>query len=309
MANDLVDDDRRHVRDLVAAYVLGAVTPLERELVESHLATCDSCQGLAAELRGVEAVLPTLAGEREPPVALKTRLMGMVEAEAWAARTPYPLYAPDAPPVVGSPDVLDALDALHEGVQARLPIDTDIQPPDMWPLRRGRGRGRGRGRSVDASARTAGPRPWRRPSQSVGRGVALLAMAAAVALVALGVGLWRLTGSAPPRPSTEVAIAGQPSQPAIGGLLRYYKDGGRIDLDLHGLRPIASNQVYELWLIRGRYRLAKGLGTFRPARDGTARLTTGSDDVSHYMLACLTVERAPGALRPTLPLVAAGDIG
>ena len=293
MDDDIGDDERRHVRDLVAAYVLGAVTPLERALVESHLATCGSCRQMAAELRGVGALLPALAGELAPPTALKTRLMGIVEAEARRASAPYSLYAPDVPEEAPAEDAPAMPEAPPAEDASRSPTSGHL-PPDGWPWRR----------QVAGVGDTS--HPTRRPS--IGRVAALVALAAAVALVALGVGLWRLTGSAPPRPSTAVSIAGTTLQPAVQGSLRYYKDGGRVDLDVHGLKFVPSGQVYELWLIRGHYRLTKSLGTFRPTRDGTAHLTAGSDDVSGYTLACLTVERAPGALQPTLPLIAAGDI-
>jgi anti-sigma factor RsiW len=68
-----------HVHDLVAAYVLGAVTPLEAALVEEHLAARGACRQVEAELRAVEALLPTLAGELAPPPALKAPLLALVE--------------------------------------------------------------------------------------------------------------------------------------------------------------------------------------------------------------------------------------
>jgi len=54
--------------------------------------------------------------------------------------------------------------------------------------------------------------------------------------------------------------------------------------------------------------VVRSVGTFRTTRAGTARLTMGSDNVAHYTLTCLTVERAPGARQPTQPLVAVGAI-
>jgi hypothetical protein len=66
--------------------------------------------------------------------------------------------------------------------------------------------------------------------------------------------------------------------------------------------------VYEIWLIRGHYRVVKGIGTFRPEAHGTIHFTTSGENVRNYTLACLTVERAPRATTPTLPLVAMATI-
>ena len=238
-------DEAPHVHDLVAAYVLGAVTALEQERVESHLTRCAMCRDQERALREVAVLLPALVSEMAPPPALKTRLMGIVEAEAGAA-----------------------------------------------------------------GARPRGPRrgpPVARP-MALGVVAAVAAAAALVALVVSGVGLWRTWGGAPSVPVTQVAIAGTTTQPAIRGSLRSAAGGGHLALDLHGLKPLPVGRVYELWLIRGHYRVVRSVGTFRPTRTGTARLTMGSDNVAHYTLTCLTVERAPGARQPTQPLVAVGAI-
>lgn len=74
-------DDQYHVHDLVAAYVLGAVTPEEERQVVEHLASCAECRQLAGELREVEQMLPSLAGELTPSPRLKSRIMAAVYAE------------------------------------------------------------------------------------------------------------------------------------------------------------------------------------------------------------------------------------
>jgi len=74
-------EEQYHVHDLLAAYVLGAVTPLEATLVEEHLAACALCRRQESEFREVARILPRLAGELPPPPALKGRLMSLVEAE------------------------------------------------------------------------------------------------------------------------------------------------------------------------------------------------------------------------------------
>jgi anti-sigma-K factor RskA len=261
------EEQKHHLRDLVAAYVLGSVTPLERELIDSHLAACASCRQVEAELREVEALLPSLTPELDPPPALKTRVMEAVRAEPRAARPEGVLPAPSVRRVAPSYPVRRELDSIN---RAR--------------------------RGVSPAGRVISGR------------VAALALAAAVVLLAVGIGAWRVWGVRQPVPTTQVAIAGTPLQPAISGSLRYFAAGGRLDLDVHGLKPIPSGRVYELWLIRGHYRVVKDVGAFRPSSDGTGRLTTTSPDVSNYTLTRLTVEQTPGARRPTTPLVAFGNI-
>lgn len=251
----MTDDAQYHVHDLVGAYVLGAVTPLEATLVEEHLAACDACRQLADELRDAEAMLPALAGEMEPSPGLKSRLMEAVRADATA-----------------------------------MPAETVARREDP--------------RVVPFPAR-----PQARRGRERGRFNMLLAFAAVFALVIVGVGIgvWRLWGTGQPAPAMQVALAGTPAQPAIEGSLRYYA-GGRLTLDVHGLKSLPPGRVYELWLIRGHYRLIRGVGAFRPSSGGQGQLTAHSDSVAHYTLACLSVERASGASRPTFPLVALGNI-
>lgn len=103
-------DDQYHVHDLVAAYVLGAVTPEEEREVVEHLASCAECRQLADELREVEQMLPSLAGELAPSPQLKSRIMAAVYAQPHAVggadipAVPHddaPHMAPQRPPAIG----------------------------------------------------------------------------------------------------------------------------------------------------------------------------------------------------------------
>ena len=265
-------DEQHHLRDLVAAHVLGAVTPLEEKLARGHLAICADCRSLEAELRAVEERLPALADDAEPPPTLKPRLMRIVEAEAAESRS--------ATGARGETTGSAAIPPAHD-LRTRLPARRPI--------------------------------PFTRPSStrpsSAGR-LTPAALVAALVRVAVGVGLWRLTGGEPPpTPTTRVALAGTPALPALTGALRYYAADDRLELDVRGARALPPGRVYELWLIRGHYNVVAGVGAFRPNPDATGRLTLRGPNPSNYTLACLTVERAPGARRPTFPLVAFGAIG
>lgn len=273
----MMDEHEQHVHDLVGAYVLGAVTPEESTLVEQHLATCAACRHLESELREVESLLPSLAGEMAPPPDLKSRLMAMVTAEAaTASGAETPLTELPAAPHQAPPGALNG----------RQPART----PQPAPL----------------------PLPDRRSRRSA-RFSPLLAIAAALLLVIVGAGVWRAISGTPPQPTRVYAMGGQ-TIPTISGKLAYYKDGHKLVLNLTGLRGIPSGRVYELWLVHTEGSAivkALGMGEFRPAAHGQGQLTlTGSvvpANMSYYNVAALTVERAPRSLTPTLPIVASGQ--
>ena len=76
----MIDHDR--FRDNLAAYALGALPDLEHSQLERHLATCHECRREADELAVVVSELPDSAEQVEPPAALRSRIMAVVEAEA-----------------------------------------------------------------------------------------------------------------------------------------------------------------------------------------------------------------------------------
>ncbi len=90
---------QQHPEDLVAAYVLGAAGADEVAEVERHLETCAQCRQLEEDLRSVEALLPDLAGEVEPPPALKSRLMAAIAQEAPRQQATPDDERPPAPPI------------------------------------------------------------------------------------------------------------------------------------------------------------------------------------------------------------------
>lgn len=71
-------------KDNIGAYVLGALPELEVELLERHLAGCESCRAEVEELRPVTTALARSVPQVEPPASLKSSLMAVVHAEAEA---------------------------------------------------------------------------------------------------------------------------------------------------------------------------------------------------------------------------------
>lgn len=77
--------DHARYSDDVGAYLLGAMSELERKGFERHLAGCAECQDEVERLRPAAEALPGTVQQLEPPAGLKTRLMAEVEGDARAA--------------------------------------------------------------------------------------------------------------------------------------------------------------------------------------------------------------------------------
>jgi len=71
-------------KDNIGAYVLGALPELESELLERHLAGCESCRAEVEELGPVTNALARSVPQVDPPASLKASLMATVNAEAAA---------------------------------------------------------------------------------------------------------------------------------------------------------------------------------------------------------------------------------
>ena len=74
-------DHERYEQD-IGAYLLGALPPLEAEVFERHLMSCDACRDELARLRPAAEALPRAVESFEPPPTLKAALMEVVEREA-----------------------------------------------------------------------------------------------------------------------------------------------------------------------------------------------------------------------------------
>ena len=66
----------REIRHALGVYVLGAIEPAERALVDEHLATCPDCREELASLAGLPAML------RKVPLAEAERLAATTELDA-----------------------------------------------------------------------------------------------------------------------------------------------------------------------------------------------------------------------------------
>jgi len=76
-----------HVTDLAAGYALGALTPHERGLVDTHIAQCDDCRGDVMAMLGISGTLPLACEQLAPPAVLKGRILAAAAAEVRAGET------------------------------------------------------------------------------------------------------------------------------------------------------------------------------------------------------------------------------
>ena len=73
---------------LLGAYALDALTADEAAAMRAHLSGCPRHASAAAELRGVAAGLPALAGPMDAPPALRGRILDAIAQTPQAARPP-----------------------------------------------------------------------------------------------------------------------------------------------------------------------------------------------------------------------------
>jgi|1186.fasta_scaffold18813_3 hypothetical protein len=74
--------DHEQYEENVGAYLLGALTELESEVFERHVASCAVCRQEFDQLRVASEALPRAVEPVEPPPGLKKSLMEVVNAEA-----------------------------------------------------------------------------------------------------------------------------------------------------------------------------------------------------------------------------------
>jgi anti-sigma-K factor RskA len=74
--------DHAAYQDEVGAYLLSALTDLEVQAFERHMAHCPNCRDEVERLRPAADALPRAVEQLEPPPTLKTALMEVVEQEA-----------------------------------------------------------------------------------------------------------------------------------------------------------------------------------------------------------------------------------
>jgi hypothetical protein len=82
-----VTRDCTHVRELLPEYAVGALSLVDRRLVEEHLAWCAGCRHEAGELADGASGMAMAAASPEPPPDLEDRVVAAVTAAAGRRRS------------------------------------------------------------------------------------------------------------------------------------------------------------------------------------------------------------------------------
>ncbi len=263
------------VRELAAAYVLGALDPAEEAAVREHLSTCPEAHEEMAELGGVLPALAVSVPLIEPPSGLKARIMAAAAADL-AAR--------------GGEST-----ATTAGVMPAAPA-TPATAPVAFP-----------GPAEREARRRTSAASWVLRIAAV---VAIVTLGASTLVLRN-----QLDSAQAYEQSVAAVldVAAQPGSltailTADGGTgsgLAAVSASGAVTIAMQDLAPTSGNQVYEAWVIGGD-GVPVALGDFTVGSAGTATFEgTGLPTASGIVLA-LTLEPGPGATTPTMPIISKG---
>ena len=146
-------------------------------------------------------------------------------------------------------------------------------------------------------ASTSRPLPSR-PTSARWRGrggLRAASIAAALAIVSIGLLAWNLVLQIDNDPASGDATAFIAATPGPAGDVLPLPDDGRILLDFHDLPALPAGREYQVWLIDAGG--PRGAGTFRAASDGRAAFLI--QDSAPADAIAVTVEPAGGSPQPT----------
>ena len=279
-------------RDFAAAYVLGALEPVEEAAVREHLMSCPEPHDEFAELGGVVPYLAELPGIElvEPPASLRDRIMAAAAADLAERRATTPT-APAAPASPAAPMPAAAPPAGVPGSTVPFPSAAE------------------RAERAERTRRGAGTLGW------------AARIAAVVAIVVLGGWNLVLQGQLSDARAYDRAVAavidaaGKPGNQTV--VLAPTKDGrgagiaavaadGSVVMALRDLPATTGTQVYEAWVIAAGSPAPVPVGGFTVGPTGTAAFTTQPVATPPGSTIALSLEPSAGSTTPRGAIVATG---
>ncbi len=261
--------DQESVRDLAAAYALGALSPDEAGPYEAFLATSPEAQREVAEMRDVAALLALGQSEAAPSADLRQRVMARI---GQGAVTPIGRGAGSAPARTRVPP-------LYWGVLAASLI---VAAGYAWSLGGLRRDVASLQQSVATSEATLAERQRELESRE----------ATLNSILEPGVKLYQLTASGDPEPGVQLFWDQQRNTAIINS---------------YRLKPAPSGREYQLWFIKDGKPVPSV--TFKPDAGGRARIekirVPAGGGVS---AAAVTVEPAGGSQQPTTKPILVGAL-
>lgn len=260
------------VRELAAAYVLGALDPAQEAAVREHLSTCPEAHEEMAELGGVLPALAVSVPLIEPPSGLKARIMAAAAADLAARGGESAATTAGVMPAAPATAPVDFTGPAEREARRRTSAAS-------WVLRIAAVVA-----IVTLGASTLVLRNQLDSAQAYEQSVAAV-----------------LDVAAQPGSLTAILTA----DGGTGSGLAAVSASGAVTIAMQDLAPTSGNQVYEAWVIGGD-GVPVALGDFTVGSAGTATFEgTGLPTASGIVLA-LTLEPGPGATTPTMPIISKG---
>ncbi|MGH9310004.1 MAG: anti-sigma factor [Vicinamibacterales bacterium] len=248
---------------LAAAYVLGALEPLERRAFEAHAATCALCREEVRSLSRVTDALAYSAPTRTPRPQLRSRVLASILGETFseAAHPPHdrqsmPLrWLPLAAAIVVTAGLGWYAASLHGRLQ-------DLE-----------------GRLVSAERRAlAAETATQQARQAADHAQLAMAVLAAPDLA-------------------RIDLAGQSAAPRASARALWSRNRGMV-FTTANLPPAPSGRVYQVWVVTADARVSAGLLPPQTTGDSAAIFKT-PPDIAPPLAVAVTLEPAGGVPQPT----------
>ncbi len=266
--------DDATLRDLAAAYALGALPPEEAREFEAFLATSPEAQREVDEYRETAALLALGGEERRPPPELRGRVQAAIEATKVRRLPGRPAPPPPASAARRSPWGPIAWVGLAAALLAAVALGA---------------RTRTLGR--DIAARDSTIAGLERRVDELGQAVfdrdGILA-----AVLSRNVQLVQLTASGDPDPAIQIF---------------WDKARNTALLNAIGLRPAPAGRTYQLWWIRDGKPVPSVTFDIRPDGAGLVRGVSVPSDGA-LSAAAVTEEPEGGSQQPTSPILLVGAL-
>jgi hypothetical protein len=309
----LTDAQHREIQELLGAYALDAVDKDVAEVIDQHLEECVKCSVEVAQHHEVAGLLANSGGASPAGLwdGIAARLNG-ASPPSWERLASRLGTAPDAHATAEDADVGAAV--AHGSDTGGTAEDADV--------------GAAVAHGSDTGGTADGPTPAqvvpidraRRRNRMLVRGASIVAAAAAVVAVVLGVQVHHLHGqvsalqsnrlsaverSALADPSTktiELAAGSAADAPSRKVTVVLTKSGTGF-VEAGALDALPSDQTYQLWAVIGDQTISLGLLGSQPSVVPFS--VAGNADVSAF---AITAERAGGVVHSTHQPVVAGEV-
>jgi anti-sigma-K factor RskA len=159
---------------------------------------------------------------------------------------------------------------------------------------------------AEATSKTTQPW-WQRLINAIPANRALTAVGAVAVVAALVFGIWGTPGRKQASPTTSYAVSGGTSQQSVTGTLDVDTTANQSVLTVHGLAPLPSTEVYEVWLIPAN-GAPKGVAFLAPSPTGGGWTAVVNASLAGYDSIAATNEPTGGSPAPTGPQVLIGQL-